>query len=922
MIDTVKKILVLIFCVWCLFSASDLKAGITGKIAGKVIDDVNGDVLIGVNIMISGTMMGAATDLNGHFSILNVPPGIYTLTAQAIGYKKVAIQNVKVSIDLTTRVDFVLPEDVLELGETVYVTAERPLITKDLTASTAVIGAEDIQALPVTEFREILDLQAGVVDGHVRGGRTGEVVYAIDGVPVTDTYDGSNVIDVNTNAIQELQFVSGAFNAEYGKALSGYVNIATREADDKLRYGISTYVGDHVSDNTQIFRAIDRVNPVHIQNVDGFLSTPIISNTLFAFANVRYYYSGSYLRGKRVYNPWDITINHGATESIESRYTILSSGDNEIVDMDWNRKIYAHGKLTWKPVRHLKFNYNFLMDLDEFQLYDHYLSLNPDGNLNRFKDAYTHIIGMTHILSEKTFYQFNISRFSKKYKHFVYEDYNDPRYTDYRLQSQEPGEVPSFDTGGTNNQHFERQTSSLGFKFDLTNQINQYHQLKFGFDLTRYELTYKDLYLIQEGGLQDPSETLEPFVSMRVPDPNDPNENLSIHQYQHEPVEFSVYAQDKLEFKYFIINIGLRFDSFIPDGHVPVDLTDPDIYRPRRPENIDNSFEDREEYWYSDATTKYKVSPRLGISFPITDRGMFYFSYGHFFQTPNFELLYRNSEYKFTKGSGHVGVAGNADLKPEETISGEVGFRQAITDAITIDITGYFRDIRNLTGTRSDEIIMYGGASRYSQLVNSDFGLVRGIVFTAEKRFDNNWSAKFDYTLQVAKGNASDPTATMIQVLSLQEPEIQMIRLNFDQTQTVNASFSYRSSQNWGFSLIGKYESGLPYTPTQSINLSKLLTNSETKPSNMNLDLKAYKDFNLGKYRFSIFARIYNLFDIENEIDVYPESGTADFSIFEYQRKQQNLPELVNSIDRYYRNPLFYSEPRRVEVGCSFNFNN
>ncbi len=162
--------------------------------------------------------------------------------------------------------------------------------------------------------------------------------------------------------------------------------------------------------------------------------------------------------------------------------------------------------------------------------------------------------------------------------------------------------------------------------------------------------------------------------------------------------------------------------------------------------------------------------------------------------------------------------------------------------------------------------------------MNSDFGFVKGIVFTLTKRLSNNWSATIDYTFQSAKGNASDPAATRNAIAGGAQPEIQLVRLDWDQTHTVNATFSYTSEADWGFSLIGSYGSGFPYTPTQSFNLSALLTNSELKPSSFNVDLRAYKDIQLGFMKISFFTRVYNLFDIQNQVNVYNDSGTADYN--------------------------------------------
>ena len=915
------------YTILLLFVAVSVGFSQSGKISGKVTDKTTGEGIPFVNIVIEGTTQGAASDLDGFYNILNVSPGVYNVKASAIGYSSVSVQGIRVSIDLTSKIDIQLAEVTLELGQDVIVTATKPLVTKDLTSSTSIVSADDISALPVTEFQQVLQLKAGIVGGTVRGGRRGEVVYAIDGVPMTDVYDGGTVVDVNANSIQELQFVSGAFNAEYGRALSGYVNIATKDGDNNFNGTLTAYIGDHYTTATEIFRDGNNINPLAVRNIEGSLSGPIIKNNLFFYANARYIYFDGWLKGKRVFNPWDITTNLGSSEPIESRYQFQKTGDGAIVSMNFNEKVYGQGKLTYRMFDNLKVTYNYIFDRVRFRDYNHSFAYNPDGDLKRFRHGITNMLGFTHTLGASTFYQFNLSYFFKKYQHYVYENFDNLYYTHENLLGQNPSDLPTFLTGGTINQHFKRTTGTYGAKFDITSQVTQIHQLKGGLEFNRHNLSFDNINLIQEQGLSDPSLTGVPWARMYVPDPNNPDENLRIDLYQRTPLEFSSYLQDKIELNEMIINIGLRFDYFYPDGKILADSMrdDPDIYRPRKPWNITKTLAERQSIWYQDATAKYQVSPRLGIAFPITDRGVIHFSYGHFFQIPNFDLLYTNPEFKFGQGTENLGIAGNPDLKPQETISGEVGVQQAITDDITVDLTGYFRDIRNLAGTRADEIRIFGGAGRYSQYVNSDFGFVKGIVLSVTKRFADNWSATIDYTLQSAKGNASDPAATRNQLASGQQPEIQLIRLDQDQTHTVNVTFNYSSPDNWGFSLIGQYGSGFPYTPSQSLNLSALLTNSELKPTTYTVDLRAYKDITFGSYKVSIFARVFNLLDIRSENGIYNDSGTAEFTLAEYLFRQRNVDPILtgyglNSVDEYYRNPTFYSEPRRIEVGATLFF--
>lgn len=918
--------------------------GQTGKLSGRITDSKTGEGLPFVNVIIENSTFGAATDIDGYYAILNLRPDIYSVKVSAIGYQSQTVENVKVSIDLTTKIDLSLSEASLELGEEVIVVATRPMVTKDLTASTAIVGADDFAKLPVTEFAEVLSLKAGIVgnnDGfNVRGGRGGEVSYLIDGVPVTDAYDGSTVIDVAASSIQELQFVSGAFNAEYGKALSGIINLSTKEGNNDFNATVTSYIGDYYSDKTEKFTDIDNFEPTAIRNIEGSFSGPIIPNKLYFYGNARYIYFDGWYKGVEIYKPWDITY-FDENEAPENQYTFEQTGSGDIIPMNWSERVYLQGKLTYHLLSNLKVNFNYMNDRTQYKDYDHNYKYNPSGIAQQFRKGHSNILTITHTLGSSTFYQASGSYFFKKYERYVYSDVNDSRWVHNKLTSQQPQNGFSFYTGGQDNTMFERITKSLSGKFDITSQITRIHQIKGGIEFNQNSVYSNDVTLLQyidgyfngtidpnlvngkfdqgEDGIPDPDITGYPYVSRRIPDINDPEENLSIMQFDKTPIEFSAYLQDKIELNEMIVNIGVRFDYFDSDGSVVTDLSDPDIYRPRRPENIAKTLDERRQYWYKKADPKFQLSPRLGVAFPITDRGVIHFSYGHFFQIPNYELLYRNSEYKLAVGGENIGIVGNADLKPEQTISGELGLQQAFTDDISIDITGYFRDIKDLTGTRADIIRLFGGSGSYSQLVNSDFGFVKGIIFSVSKRFSNNWSGSLDYTLQSAKGNASDPNAVADQRADGVEAEVQLVPLNWDQTHTASVTFSY-TQENWGFSFIGQYGSGFPYTPSQSENQTKILTNSLLKPSSFNADLRAYYDIVLGDFRFSIFGKIYNIFDISNEDNVYDDSGTADYTLSEQLRRIEGSLELVNSISEYYRNPTYYSEPRRIELGVSIYY--
>jgi outer membrane cobalamin receptor len=920
-----------------LVSAETAWAGNTGKIAGEVKDAQTGEAVIGVNVLIEGTTQGAATNLDGYYVILNIPPGTYTLSASGVGYNKKTIQNVSVSIDLTTTIDFQLTSTVVEVGEEITVTAERPLVQRDMTAKTAIVGSEEISALPVTEVGQILSLQAGFTGmGNLRGGRSGEVAYWIDGVPVTDAYDGSQVVEVNKNLVQELQLISGAFNAEYGQAMSGIVNIATKEGGQKFSGTIGAYAGSYIPSisgvDTAAFPGLSDFRPTAIRNIEASLSGPVLGENLTFFANGRYFYTDGWMFGFQRFTPGNISYVD-STGTFRLYRDPSGKGDSARVPMNSSERKYAQGKLTWRISPVVKLTGNFIYDNTKSRPYgafrtelrDYYFD--PDGFGYDYNTSNTVIFQLSHTLSSSTFYTLGASLFKKEYKYYLYENPYDPRYVNPRLLIHL---TPwSFWTGGTDMNRTQRSTTTVLAKLDVNSQVNEQNLVKAGVEYRRHRAFYEHINLQPILSQSDINlATDSPFITTRVPDISSYDHDM----YTHTPQEFSAYIQDKLEFKSIIVNIGVRFDHFQPDGNVLNDPTDPNIYAPIKPSNRffdyngngaqdtgepNKTVSDRLAYWYRKASAKSQVSPRLGVSFPITARGVVHFSYGHFFQIPRFERLYENPDFKI--GPGTIGVVGNADLNPEETISGEIGVQQQLTDDISADLTAYLRDIRGLTGTFGQQIIVFGGSAQYFKYTNSDFGFVKGIILTVNKRFSGGFDATLDYTFQVARGSSSDPQEARNAVNGGAQPEIQLNPLTWDQRNTLNMTLAY-SASTWGVSSIIQYGSGQPYTPRRTTDITALLTNSQVKPASFNVDVRGFYEIDLNPLKVVAFARIFNLFDTRNETDVYDDTGQAGFTLDESQARQVNPWQGINTLDQWFHIPTQYSEPRRIEFGLNVEF--
>lgn len=878
-----------------------VQAQTTGKIAGRVTDAETGSSLPGVNIFIAGTTQGTATNFDGEFSIIGVSPGTYDVVASFVGFSQQTITGVQVNAGLTAEVDFVMREEVFE-GEEIVIVAERPLIQKDLTATTAIVSGDDIRALPVENFGQVIALQAGVVDGHFRGGRTGEVGYWVDGMPVTDVFDGSLGVSIENNMVEEVQVVTGAFNAEFGQAMSGIVNIVTRDGENQFSGGLRAFAGDYASANTDLFANIDALSPTAVQNVEADFSGPIKRDRLFFNSSIRYFSNDGHLYGRRVFEAQDVGLD--AT----GRLSLLNpggSGDSSLVALNPYEKTSGQAKLTWK-INNIKLALTGIASREEFQGgATHENMFFPDARGNQQKDAFTTFLKITHTLSSKLFYELGITRTRSDFEAFKYEDPFDPRYLDNTYLGFRDGlQTSNFSVGGTDNGRFSRSTETYLAKLDVTSQVGQRNMLKAGLEYRLHDLNY-----------------LDQFTAVFPVGNSFERALVTNGAYNRKPTEFAAYIQDKIEFDGLIINAGLRFDYFNSDGPILRDETDPDIVFEERRQNL------TDEEVFTKASSKTQVSPRLGVSFPISETGVVHFSYGWFFQVPNFELLYRNPFFRLdTSGSGLIGLIGNADLRPQKTINGEIGLKQGLTASTSVEITAYFRDINDLAGTATDPILIAGTSARYGKFVNSDFGFIRGIILRFNQRIANDMSLNLDYTFQVAKGNASDPAAVFNAAAAKQEREQQIVPLDWDQRHTANVSLTYRDRDaNWGFGLVSSFGSGLPYTPSQTTQQTGVILpttiqlNSQPKPVTWDVDLTVHKSFDLGSATLQLFSQVDNLFDRKNEYGVFGDTGRATYSL------QRNVDEASFQgnpafLDRWYTRPDFYAEPRRVTIGASYRF--
>ena len=939
----------------CLFWVMPAAAQTTGKIAGTITDATTGESLPGVNVLIDGTTQGTATDLDGRFVIIGVRPGTYTIVASFIGFATQRQQGVQVNVDLTTTVDFALREEVFE-GEEIVVTADAIRVRKDLTSSEARVTAESIDRLPVQELNQVLNVQAGITerDGlHIRGGRSSEVVVMVDGVPVTDTYDGSTAIELENEGIQELQIISGTFNAEYGNAMSGVINVVTKEGrSDRFGGTFEAYTGSYLvpgEGGEDLVRGTNAdeftseggfpysqadiysylpVEPLHYNNLNASFEGPLLTDRLTFFVFGRYFNNDGWLYGANIYNP-DGTF-----------------GDSTLVPMNTFEKFSWQGNLKYQLTNNAFINLigvgsssqanDLGLGNDRYQFH----RWNPGGVPTFFEDGFDVKLKFTHLLSARTFYTLNVATFFKKAERYRFEALSNPGYNDFLINPPDsvevlPGVVQEvqlgsnrFARGGTDLGRFNRETRSFFVKADLTSQLSQHHLVKAGFEARLDRLSLDDFSLIPATDAS--GQVVEPFEPVAPPE-----ESFQFRSFDGvEPITASVYLQDKIEYENFIVNAGVRLDYFDSRAQVPADPEDPNIITPFKKVNIfrdlngdgiitdeeerdDNRLtrEDREAYWWEDAEAKFQVSPRLGVAYPITEEGVIHFSWGHFLQIPTLNRLFDNFGYKVPRESGQHGPFGNPDLSAQRTVMYEIGLKQAVGDFV-IDVTAYNRDVRSWVSTsRLIETELPGVT--YVVFANRDYANTRGVTLSLSRAFTNNWGFDLNYTYQVVEGSNSNPDEEFFASQSNEEPRLTLLALGWDQRHKVAGSF-YVGGAGWGASLLGVWGSGFPYTPSfpeaaifGSDVPPEFPTNSRRQPSSFQVDVDAYKEFTFGRLRPRVFVQIFNLFNAQNAVSVFDDTGEPDITF--------SAP-IVSADPGFFMRPNFFSEPRRAHLGVRFQF--
>ena len=922
--DCRNTLRILLCSTWLLMAMmpSAAHADITGKIVGQVTDAATGAPLIGVNVMLENTRLGAATDLEGRYFIINIPAGTYRLTATIIGYSMTTVAEVLVSPDQTTSIDFALQEAAIQ-GETVTVTAERPLIQPDQTSTMKVLTAEELQVLPARGYKSATALQAGVVSYNggnlaVRGGRSSETAFFVDGFSQQDPLTGQATTSINSNAIDQITVITGGFNAEYGRIMSGIVNTTTKR-------GGTDYHGTFEAISDFLGESFNNTYSYGYKVYNGAFGGPLFKGS----DRVTFFISGE-------------------GRSIDDRFpragVVGQLPSNSLTSLNWQGKVNIRLKQT------MDLEISSIGSTSEDEIYMHAYKYDAH-HMPRREDKNRSLNGrLKHQISPRTYYELAANVF------VTTREVGDGEHFDDLPGYGRPNPGRRFDEdnlffvndstgeeGSIWNDYLYRKSWYTGFQGAFTSQVNRHHQVKGGFDIQRHTLRRLH-HLNPLNNTPGNSNAWQPVDVYGMYAPKEGTGNAFARELDQEakhPVTSSFYLQDKVEFEGLIINAGLRFDQ-LKSGTKAFRIED-------LPLGTDSRLDPED---MAGAKTYNRISPRLGASFPITDRTKFHFHIGQFYQQPDLQNLfvsYEFAEFMITQAPFFFPF-GNPNLKPEQTTAYEIGVAHQLGDYMAVHSSLYYKNVRNLTQLRTisrPEVSQFS----YSSYQNVDFGTIRGMDLSMEMRRIRNIRASAAYSFSMATGTGSTPTSQRnIAFTSGQIPK-QTAPLNFDQRHRVSFDidlryakgeggiiFGRRMMERMGLNLLFQAGSGLPYTPMRRFNEVTLANvtseptgpiNSSRMPWTFRTDVKISRDVPLEHVDLNVYIWVLNLFNRKNALQVYQSTGLPNTTSFLITKEGQEILQaksaedqaaFMASFDDAENNPTYYDIPRQIRAGLQIRF--
>jgi len=923
-------------------------SGTTGKISGRVTDSESGDALPGVNVFLEGTTLGAATDMDGYFFIINIQPGTYVLKAAYVGYAEYSVVDVRVHVDLTTQIEIEMKSELLTT-EAVVVIAEKPVVQKDVAASSKNISSEEVEALPVTTIEQVVGLQAGVTSSlGIRGSSSNEVLFVVDGISLRDNRSNEPITEIPLSALEEISVQSGGFGAEFNNVRSGVVNVVSKEGSADKYSGVLTF----------------RMMPAGAKNFgispydpEAFWMRPYMDNTV-AWTGTKNGAWDEYTRRQYPdFDGWnriaertlenDDPSDDLTPEGAQRQFLWEHRKQGDITQPDYNFDAGFGGPLPFlsKPLGNLRFFVSYKREQSMYLMHMATDALTTESFMFRLTSDITPTMklavmglfsetngtatsrsGGTGLFTSSWGIANSVERIGFTSPWRIYTDiyFSQANRKSQAISAKLTNVVSSstfweakisrvskdYTTGPMRDRDRTKRyeifegyfvdEAPVGYErdavFSVEGRLGMGGAVSVGRDTStistitaKFDLTSQITRHHQiKTGLELNFEDYDMGFGMRNFFLPEGNTWTTIEQ---KPFRGTLYIQDKIEFEGFIANAGLIMDYFNSNGNW-YDVGD--FSREFYSDNY--TFPDDEsKYKTVEPETRLTFSPRLSISHPITTNSKLFFNYGHYRQMPTSERFYRVQRDIRDK----LDYIGDPTIPLARTIAYELGYDHALFDMFLFRAAAYYKDI-------SDQefwvrYISFDGKVNYRKITNNSYEDIRGFELDLTKRSGDWVTGNINYEYRVGTSgyfgvarqyeNPAEQREYDRKNVYQEKPRPQPRVKSYIDLNTPLDFGPKVLNQNiladWHFNFIANWTSGSWGTWNPS-KIPGIQYNFQWNDY-YNVDLRISKIFRFDYFDVKFFAEVNNLFNFE----LFSGVSFYDNFDYEYYMKSLHLPESI-----------------------------
>lgn len=743
-----------------LFGSADIAA--QGTLVGQITDADTGETLIGVNVIITGTSLGSATDLEGRYEIPNIRPGEYAVRMSYIGFETKLFTGIVIEDGETTTLNAELSAAVLSTEDEIVVIGERPLVDVENSSTTQTISQEQLEIAPLRGVEEAVATQIGVVQDptglYIRGGRANETGYYVDGVSAKDPLAGTGFgLDIGSNAFSEIEVTTGGVGAEFGDVTSGVVAVTTQDGSDEF-HGFFSHKRDNLGFNS------DASSNFMEDVYEGNLSGPIVRGKLRFFLSGQVQLSDGFTR--KIANPDQVR-----TSLLDGTSLMPRTGNrwNGISKLTW--EVRSGMRLQGSYQRSLTVNQNTRMlqvtgnEAVVSPGFQYAFILQPENGNTYAHDNIISYLKWSHVLNDRSFYDVQVSRLftrlradanGRDWRPENVDTVLDPEsivttpvdlFLDENGQSIDPnaqfilpgpGLINNSGIATRFHDHFAEEytvhATYTRFSSDLNNRTT-----------VGFESKFNDYQWI---------DVIRPWVGAPIgEDGGQATDRLgeSSDIWRVKPRRGAAFGTHQIRYRGLIANAGLRFEYWSPGKYVD-DLIDD----PQAPilDGVREAYRDDTVGLFG-LRTKFRILPKVRVSFPIQENRVLFFNYGHSTKIPHPTFVYTGLD-PFFQDRSFFSDLGNPNLEPEVDISYELGLRTQFSSNDVLSLTGFWRDKFDFITV--ENVIVPDPTGRNvtrAFRVNGDFARIRGIEASYLKRIGDWFSGQIAASFSKATGLSS-----------------------------------------------------------------------------------------------------------------------------------------------------------------------